>query len=135
MDCVDARQDIAPGLFGALDETDRSALAEHLERCGSCRTEHEELAELLPLLELVQFSGLGGAPVPHPPLPDPQRAVEAVRAEAARPSNSTRGGSMSRVSGGRPGRTGLWAKDGLSDHPAGTGNTRSSIARRRGRPG
>ncbi|MEV5148232.1 zf-HC2 domain-containing protein [Streptomyces sp. NPDC052727] len=81
---MDARQDIAPGLFGALDDADRSALAEHLERCGACRAEHEELAELLPLLELVQPSELTAAPLLYPPVPDPQHAVEAVRAEAAR---------------------------------------------------
>lgn len=91
MDCVDARQDIAPGLFGALDDADRSALAEHVERCGACLAEHEELAGLLPFLELVQSSGLSEAPVPYPPVPDPQRAVEAVRAEAARFPNGTRG--------------------------------------------
>ncbi|MFH9090006.1 anti-sigma factor family protein [Streptomyces sp. NPDC017673] len=90
MDCVDARQDIAPGLFGALDDADRSALAEHLERCGACLAEHDELAELLPLIEPARFSGLSQAPVACPPVPDPRRAVEAVRAEAARIANGTR---------------------------------------------
>ncbi|MGV9356499.1 anti-sigma factor family protein [Streptomyces misionensis] len=91
MDCVDARQDIAPGLFGALDDADRSALAEHLERCGACLAEHAELAEVLPFLELAQFSEPSEAPVPYPRAPDPRRAVEAVRAEAARFPNGTRG--------------------------------------------
>lgn len=83
MDRVQARHDLAPGLFGALGDTERSALEAHPEQCGPCRAEQEEPGELLPLLGLVQPSGPTEAPVPYPPVPDPQRAVDAVRAEAA----------------------------------------------------
>ncbi len=73
-------EDLTAYLDGALSSEERTRVAEHLARCGACRTEHDRLAGTLAALSRL----------PPPPLPSPafeQRfyaRLAAQKAEARR---------------------------------------------------
>ncbi|MER8223540.1 hypothetical protein ABTZ58_23705 [Streptomyces sp. NPDC094143] len=85
MDCEHTRHAFAARLLNAREEPASAALEAHLHACGSCRVEYEELSDLPPLLGLVEVHELDGVP-----LPDPQRAIDAVRAEMSRAPDTAR---------------------------------------------
>ncbi|MFD8881194.1 zf-HC2 domain-containing protein [Streptomyces erythrochromogenes] len=74
MECEHARTAFATQMLGGLDGPQRECVAEHLDRCPSCRAERDELLALLPLLDAVRPYELEGVPAP-----DPERAVRAAR--------------------------------------------------------
>ncbi|MFJ7590930.1 zf-HC2 domain-containing protein [Streptomyces sp. NPDC097617] len=74
MECERARTAFAAQMLGGLDRPQHESVAEHLDRCPSCRAERDELLVLLPLLDGVRLYELDGVPDP-----DPERAVRAAR--------------------------------------------------------
>ncbi|MGW5848707.1 hypothetical protein ACWFQ8_12285 [Streptomyces sp. NPDC055254] len=78
MECERARIAFAAQMLGGLDGPRHECVADHLDRCRSCRAERDELLALLPLLDAVRPYELDGVPVP-----DPERAVRAARAMVA----------------------------------------------------
>ncbi len=47
-------------LLGGLSEHEEYSVRAHLRRCAKCRAEHDELAEILPLLDLLAAEEAGG---------------------------------------------------------------------------
>lgn len=47
-------------ILGGLSEHEEYSVRAHLRRCAKCRAEHDELAEVLPLLDLLAAEEAGG---------------------------------------------------------------------------
>lgn len=76
VECEQACHALAARLFGSLEEPERTAVDAHLHTCAFCREQYEELAEVLPLLDLVVLNApLGGAPLQGVPVPDCDRGI------------------------------------------------------------
>lgn len=80
MSCTRYRGELAAYLLGALDDSDRREVRAHLDQCGYCRADFEELAPLPGLLSRLSIDEVTRARV----APDPAFTDRIVRAAAAR---------------------------------------------------
>lgn len=80
LDCEQARIELASHALGGLDLCDTEALEGHLRECLPCRAESGEYAEVLGVMATV-----GPWEIPAGVrMPDPGRAIAALRATAGR---------------------------------------------------
>jgi predicted anti-sigma-YlaC factor YlaD len=85
MSCPNRRGELAAYLLGALDDSERVGLRDHLAGCADCRAEFDELAPLPGLLSRISVDELTRDAVsPDPGFTDRTMAAAAARQRQAR---------------------------------------------------
>ena len=105
--CRRWRHSLGAHVLGHLGEDERVALEAHLEGCGDCRAEIENLAPLAGLLPLADPDRLGPAPAPPPRLANEIASAVARERRARRRRRGIRGGLA--LAGGLAAAAAVWA--------------------------